>query len=168
MTKPMGSVYLDGAARPSRRPPVPRVDETRTRLGSFLLIVGLVALSLVLLIEGINSRVLSPTATADHLDTALDDPVARAEIRDRLAGGMAENLVGPEAIAAAAAFGFDVDAEARRIADVALDDPVVRAALRSVVDETRYRIVEDHTAAPVDTATLDAAVVHDHPEESPG
>lgn len=155
-----GSVYLD-APPPSRHRTLPRrrARGSRTVGASVLATVGLTALTAIALLVGVRSLVTDPAPFAGAVDSALDQPAVRDELQAEVAAAIVSDLVGDELIAAAAAFGVDVPAEATRVAELVLDDPAFRVAVADLVVEIHHRVVVEADPADIDLTPISTAVI---------
>jgi len=167
MTQPTGSVYLDGPVSPRHRPPVPRVGRTRTILAGFCVTVGLLALSVGALVAGLRIFVLDADSIVDVFESTLDDPQARIDLENQVALAIEEGLVGEELTAVAAAFDFDVKAEAERVAGFVLDDPAARDELRTLLTDLHSRVLLEWDPSEIDLAPFTTSVLAVIERESP-
>lgn len=156
--QPTGSVYLDVAPRPSRRPPVPRVDQRRVTTAGVIGVIGLIALSAAAVLVGVRGLLLHDEPFVAAFERSLDDPAARSELEQELATVIEQDLIGEELAEVAALYDLDVAAEADRLSVVLLDDPTVRAELAALVAAIHREVFTEPSGRGADTdAVSDAA-----------
>ncbi|MEM8707461.1 MAG: hypothetical protein AAGE98_13440 [Actinomycetota bacterium] len=157
MLQPTGSVYLD-APRPSAETKQQRADGARRAVANVLLGLGLLSLTLAALLGAFRVMIHDPETVMSAVDTALDDPMVRAELELEIADAITETLFGDQLVALLAGYGIDVDAEADVIAPMVLDDPAFRTALTDLVVTTHTRVLLETTDQPLDMTAVTAAV----------
>ncbi|MEQ8842812.1 MAG: hypothetical protein RIB98_17670 [Acidimicrobiales bacterium] len=167
MQQRTGSVYLDAPPRPSRVPAVNKNQRLRTRSATVLVGIGIVALTTAMAIIGLRMIALDTGATSVAFETALDDPVARAELEREVAAGIEQDLVGPEMAEIAAVYGLDVAEEAERIAPGIVDDPAVQTELRVLAEELHSRMLDERENTAVELGPLTEATLDVIARESP-
>lgn len=156
MVQTYQSVYL---SLPRHRPdPAAERRRRRRSAAGALTAIGLVAATATAVFGLARWVTATPTVAVTAVDSALDDPIGRAEMVRELDRLVHENLLDPVAVETAESFGVDVDTAVSTWADAAADDPAVRAALDDLVVEVHGRILVAPDSRPLGVDDLTTAI----------
>jgi hypothetical protein len=163
--QPIGSVYLDQPRR--TRAQIASKRRIRANVAGHLAAVGIAGLTLAALLIGIRPLVTSPDRAIDAVHGALADPAARAEIEAEIGAGITENLLSPQALETAEAFGIDHEAEIEAWTAAVFDHPDFDMVIANLMAEIHGRVFIEASPRPVDTRPLTDLVVSVAAETAP-